>query len=729
MDDSNIDDIFQQQRQPSEQAQATRLSSATPVTINDQTNTEDSNPTTLTAEEEAIANALSKDSVNEENANDSENIIRENAELFLRQNQDDDDEGNNEPPSKKQKLDTSSSSNNDKSNNIDDSLQPQEVQELQKSSDDINNSTKSTTINNHQDTPESSHNAIQQAHDQLQQLQQQQKQQSGSPQPQSQPPTQTEKQTQLQLSPPSQQLQQPQPVQRYSSSAIPSDSELFNTNTVHAAYASLSSQYHSSNLESNDAIFSSANLSVLPLPIVAADYLPPRIQLLINTLPTLDNLSTQLLRIVASSSYKRIIDLASNTETAEGATYRDLTSLFEFTKRLYSEEDPFLTVEHLAPGMWHVGEITPQVFKNKEQSIESTLRKVNLATFLAATLGTMEVGFFYLNESFLDIFCPSNDLDVKNHLSDTSYLENSSSALTTSIQTGAGSFIGGKIGKLLKPQALLYLDLKTQAYISAIEAGERSREEILEDILPDDMDQLLMIKRQVNLLLPTENDFIERCKIRKNLLLNYNEENTNLPLNENFKWFNFLKDLFDYVSKNMGYLIWGKSGKPTRDRNSSPSTSVIPKEMYEEINARMKYNQNQNNTTSEDSEDHSKLLPSEIREQAIPVNGHKPSQRRPWTRDEEKAFRHALELKGPHWAAILELFGKDGKINQSLKNRSQIQLKDKARNWKVFYLKNGMEVPHYLKTVTGGLDDRVKRSISRNDKTAAAPVPKAPKQS
>lgn len=510
-----------------------------------------------------------------------------------------------------------------------------------------------------------------------------------------------------------------QQTDRPSVSAIPSDSELFNTNAAHVAYSSLSSQYPHLNVDSRHAVFTQANLSVLPLPIVGADFLPPRIQLLINTLPTLDNLSTQLLRIVAKSSYKKIIDIASNAETPEGATYRDLTSLFEFTKRLYSEEDPFLTVDHIAPGMWHTGEETPRVFKNKEQSIESTLRKVNLATFLAAALGTMEVGFFYLNESFLDIFCPAHDLDIKYHLSDSSYLDTANS-LATTIQSGAGSNVGGKIGKLLKPQAMLYLDLKTQAYISAIEAGERSREEILEDILPDNLDQILLARRNVDLLLPSEADFVERCRSRKAFLLNYNEDETQIPLSEEFKWFTFLRDLFDYVSKNMGYLIWGKSGKPVREKKEY---SPISPEMYDQINAKMNYRPSRNGDDDSDSADTAKLLPSEIREQQIHVNGHKPSQRRPWTRDEEKAFRHALELNGPHWSKILELFGKGGKINEALKNRNQVQLKDKARNWKVFYLKNGMELPLYLKTVTGNLEDRVKRSVSRQEKTAAAPVP------
>ncbi|KAI5954074.1 TBF1 [Candida margitis] len=698
MDDSNIDDILQQ-RQDSEQPSPSELSAEQAIS--------------------SIAHELTKDTEDHESS------------VFEEQNLDHSAEDKQER--KRQKTDASVKS-------VEVLNQTHKDNSTANFTDDVsqggNTNVQSTRDEN---SEESTADLIQQAHDQLQHLQSQQQssQQSQQRSQQLQQRLQHEsseghgkmKEEVLNGSPPFELSNRPsksqeerpngQHTNRSSLSAIPSDSELFNTNAAHVAYSSLSSQYQPSSVDSNHAVFTSANLSVLPLPIIGADFLPPRIQLLINTLPTLDNLSTQLLRIVAKSSYKRIIDIASNPETPEGATYRDLTSLFEFTKRLYSEEDPFLTVDHIAPGMWHVGEETPRVFKTKEQSIESTLRKVNLATFLAAALGTMEVGFFYLNESFLDIFCPAHDLDIKYHLSDTSYLD-TASTLGTSIQTGIGSSVGGKIGKLLKPQAMLYLDLKTQAYISAIEAGERSREDILEDILPDNMDQILMARRHVDLLLPSEDDFVEKCKSRKSLLLNYNEEETQTPLSDEFKWFTFLRDLFDYVSKNMGYLIWGKGGKPVRDKKEH--TPISP-DMYDQINARMNYRPPRAGGDDSDSGDTAKLLPSEIREQQIHVNGHKPSQRRPWTRDEEKAFRHALELNGPHWSKILDLFGKGGKINEALKNRNQVQLKDKARNWKVFYLKNGMELPSYLKTVTGNLEDRVKRSISRQEKTAAAPVP------
>ncbi|KAG7663908.1 TBF1 [[Candida] subhashii] len=540
----------------------------------------------------------------------------------------------------------------------------------------------------------------------------------------------------------------------YSGTPIPANSELLSTHSALAAYNALATQLPPL------AGLANANLAALPLQIVAPDYLPPRIQLLINTLPTLDNLATQLLRIVALGPYQKIIDLASNPDTPAGATFRDLTSLFEFTKRLYSEEDPFLTVEHLAPGMWKEGEVTPSIFRNREQSIESTLRKVNLATFLAATLGTIEVGFFYLNESFLDVFCPFNNLDPVNALSNMG-TEN------RSLQS-VGNAIGERVGKMLKQHSMLYLDLKTQAYISAIEAGERSREEILEDILPENMQEILLARRAVKGLSPTEDDFIDRCKTRKEILLNYPSDKN---ISEEYGWFAFLKELFEYVSKNMGFLIWGKKGKVTatkeRGRKINTPHSQETLEAAEKAAAAQaaadasvaaaaaaasretmqRARENRPPTIPLPSEEGvdlegpeyreitNTLLPSEIQEQQIhirlnPGSAQKGTHRRPWTREEEKALRHALELKGPQWATILELFGHGGKISEALKNRTQVQLKDKARNWKMFFLKNGLPIPGYLQGVTGDLerDEKQKTSKTRSKKTAAAPVPSVQQQ-
>ena len=95
--------------------------------------------------------------------------------------------------------------------------------------------------------------------------------------------------------------------------------------------------------------------------------------------------------------------------------------------------------------------------------------------------------------------------------------------------------------------------------------------------------------------------------------------------------------------------------------------------------------------------------------------GH-PSQRRPWTTDEENALMQGLDcVKGPHWSQILAMFGPGGTINEILKDRNQVQLKDKARNLKLFFLKSQIEVPYYLSFVTGELKTRAPAQAAKNE--------------
>ncbi|KAL9053776.1 MAG: hypothetical protein Q9162_004574 [Coniocarpon cinnabarinum] len=80
------------------------------------------------------------------------------------------------------------------------------------------------------------------------------------------------------------------------------------------------------------------------------------------------------------------------------------------------------------------------------------------------------------------------------------------------------------------------------------------------------------------------------------------------------------------------------------------------------------------------------------------------SNRRVWSTDEENALLEGLEtLRGPHWRDILSLYGEHGTRSDVLKGRNQVQLKDKARNMKLFFVKHGMEVPEVLRNVTGEL--------------------------
>jgi hypothetical protein len=92
------------------------------------------------------------------------------------------------------------------------------------------------------------------------------------------------------------------------------------------------------------------------------------------------------------------------------------------------------------------------------------------------------------------------------------------------------------------------------------------------------------------------------------------------------------------------------------------------------------------------------------------------SQRRPWNQDEENALMAGLDqVKGPHWSQILALYGPNGSVNEVLKDRNQVQLKDKARNLKLFFLKSAIEVPYYLQSVTGELKTRAPSQAARRE--------------
>lgn len=92
------------------------------------------------------------------------------------------------------------------------------------------------------------------------------------------------------------------------------------------------------------------------------------------------------------------------------------------------------------------------------------------------------------------------------------------------------------------------------------------------------------------------------------------------------------------------------------------------------------------------------------------------STRRPWSAEEEKALMMGLDMvKGPHWSQILSLFGPHGTMSQILSDRTQVQLKDKARNLKLFFLKTNSEMPYYLQCVTGELKTRAPTQAARKE--------------
>jgi protein TBF1 len=463
-------------------------------------------------------------------------------------------------------------------------------------------------------------------------------------------------------------------------------------------------------------------------------------------------------------------------DTEAGQEYSTVRSLFDHTKRVYSSKSPFLSPSELDLLD------APQV---------EVLRKANLATFVSCIFGSQEIGFAELNDNFLETFVPEN-------------------------------------GRLLKAHGSLFLDLKTQAFISSMHSPERSKTELLYTLFPDDIESKILIRRPgARGLAPSEQDFVKRTFSRRDILLaDVNNPAALDALPEKYQWNDFLREISSYVSKNIDTLNTqpvsvhtGSSDimcyadqvtsqmKLSKGRSTSEEAqglaqeqlqsnfSVVPETPDEQASetppkqedfvakaaraaqiALQGHNisipapglpsaplhsinrQSHHQPAQVQTNFRQYSPPSQSPRPAVPRIHHPldygplpnlphvsqtaptqvlyerarqaatsksspasrraglPSQRRPWTTEEENALMAGLDrVRGPHWSQILAMFGPGGTINESLKDRNQVQLKDKARNLKLFFLKSGIEVPYYLKYVTGDLKSRAPGQASKNE--------------
>ncbi|KAJ5433168.1 uncharacterized protein N7458_012324 [Penicillium daleae] len=564
----------------------------------------------------------------------------------------------------------------------------------------------------------------------------------------------------------------------------------------------------------------------------------------IQSLPILDNLSTQILSFLSKNSYQDLTAMVSEPDSENGQAYATMRSLFDHTKRVYTIKRSFLQSTDL--------EIT-------ESSQLDVIRKANLASFVSSIFGSQEIGFAELNEHFLDVFVPEG-------------------------------------GRLLKVQAALYLELKTQAFIAAMNTKSRTRTQLLYELFPDDMEQRLLARRPgTRQLAPSETDFVNRLTSRRDILLNdINNEEALKALPDKYHWEDFLRDLSSYIAKNFDAINTQQGKKPIKGRQPSssngdaqeaPSTThqgqfpvnqpvevPVDRNMHGDLVARaaraaqialqghglrrsqqqsqMQHQQQQPQPPSQASpspsqpaalsthqqpqqqqqqpQQHQQLTQPQPQPQSqhtaqgdnqylhgygaaqqsgqppqqqqyhhspTPPGGYQqspgglsfqqsplqanfqqynpnaaqamqarangmspgnhgympgiphysqsqptqvlyerarmaasakssptsrktglPSQRRPWTTEEENALMAGLDrVKGPHWSQILAMFGPGGTISEALKDRNQVQLKDKARNLKLFFLKSGIEVPYYLKFVTGELKTRAPAQAAKRE--------------
>ena len=218
--------------------------------------------------------------------------------------------------------------------------------------------------------------------------------------------------------------------------------------------------------------------------------------------------------LLSKGTYQDALQITAK-QNEQGQTYATVKQLFEQTRKIYTSDDPFILADDLN-------------FHDMES--RKIIRKANLATFVAIIFGDSDGGFFHLNEYFLETIVPDG-------------------------------------GKLLKQQGKLFLDLKTQAYISAVSKSDQSRtyEEILEDVFPTDLAQKIALRRSSKALSNLENEFLSRAQSRCQHLLQVSNEAIT-SLSQKYSWEEFLRDLSTYLNRNFHELV----GQPVRSSRDVP---------------------------------------------------------------------------------------------------------------------------------------------------------------
>jgi len=368
----------------------------------------------------------------------------------------------------------------------------------------------------------------------------------------------------------------------------------------------------------------------------------------VNNLDLTLSQATQLIITIVKYSYSQMQDLMRYSNGEDSQAYNALKNSFDQTRKVYARDTAFIDATAI------------QLFQPTQQEI---VRKANIATLISSILGAHDVSFFHLNEHFLDTFVPLGH-------------------------------------RLLKWQGAVFLELKTQAYLSALMNRDTAPKRMLDDLFPHDLDAKMLARHpDVPRLSPSEQDFIDRCRSRRSyLLIDPSRHDALGELAKRYQWTDFVREFALSVNKNVDSII----SIPTR-AHQQHLTSKVPN------NDRK--NQFSNRTFPP-------LSAHGARQSPIPVarlsGGQAPrsalsasSTRQPWTKPEEDALLVGLDrVSGPHWSQILALHGRGGSVSEVLKDRNQVQLKDKARNLKLWYLKTGREVPECLRGVTGELGKR-----------------------
>lgn len=172
---------------------------------------------------------------------------------------------------------------------------------------------------------------------------------------------------------------------------------------------------------------------------------------------------------MAQGPYEETIRVVTEPSSELGQAYATLRSLFEQTKKIYSQKNSFLSADEL---------------NIHETEHRATIRTTNLATFMSGVFGGQDVGFYELDDQFIDSFTPEG-------------------------------------GEFKREPGQLYLNFKTQMYISALsqEEQEKSKEEVLDELFPHNLSDILSARHPSAGLLPGEIEFLDDARARREYLM------------------------------------------------------------------------------------------------------------------------------------------------------------------------------------------------------------------
>ena len=206
----------------------------------------------------------------------------------------------------------------------------------------------------------------------------------------------------------------------------------------------------------------------------------------------------------AKPSLAEIAQYTTNEENEEAQAYRTRKSLFDSTRKVYSRDSAF------------IDPITIQLFTPAHQDV---IRKANRATFVSSILDARDINFFDLNEAFLEVFVPFGQ-------------------------------------RLLKWQGGIFLELKTQVYISALLNSDGPVNEFLDELFPADLEEQITSRHpDAPNLAPSEQDFMERARARKQYLQAESIETAVQTLPNKYSWDDFEKEFASCVHKNLETLL------------------------------------------------------------------------------------------------------------------------------------------------------------------------------